>query len=75
MHYTLYFKNYNTGVVAAKRYDTRTARGAEDSFRRTLRNAGELTTGQRYNIVIYEGYREIDNIPYEYLNKQARTAR
>lgn len=75
MHYTLYFKNHNTGVVAAKRYDTRTARGAEDSFRRTLRNVGELTTGQRYNIVIYEGCREIDNIPYEYLNQQARTAR
>ena len=75
MHYTLYFKNYNTGVVAAKRYDTRAARAAEDSFRRTLRNAGELTTGQRYNIVIFEGYRAMDKIPYEYLNRQARTAR
>lgn len=75
MHYTLYFKNHTTGVLAVKRYDTRTARGAEDSFRRTLRNAGELTTGQCYNIVIYEGYRAMDNIPFEHLNKTIRLAR
>lgn len=74
MKFTVYFANFFTGEVVAAQREAKSARHAENNFRRHLRDTGTLHKGDSYSLLVYTGWRELD-IPAALIEAPRYTAR
>lgn len=76
MKFTLYFINFATGEIVIAQRVAKSARHAENNFRRYMRATDTLHSGDNYNLLVYTDWREMDaSVPSELWQGQKYTAR